>query len=55
MEQPVDYYTVKFIVKLRSIEYGVFPNCVDADEKISGKSLAFALVEGNDVSEIVVL
>ena len=55
MENAMDYDSVEFFLELGSILDGIFTDTVDADEKITGKSVALAIIEGDDVSEIVVL
>ena len=55
MEKTMDYYTVQLFGKLSSVENGVIADRVDADEKISGKNIPFAIIEGYDVGEVIML
>lgn len=55
MKQSMDNYSVEFFFELCLVEDGVFLDRIYTDEKITGKDIAFAIVESNDVSEIVVL
>ena len=51
----MDNDTVEFIGKLGSVEGGILPDGIDTYEKITGKVVAFTIIESYDVSEIVVL
>ena len=55
MKKPVDDHAVKLIIKFGSELDGILPHAVNADEKITGKPVALALVEGNDIGEIVMM
>ena len=55
MENAMDYDSVEFFLELGSILDCIFTDTVDADEQVTGESVPFAIVEGDDVSEIVML
>ena len=55
MENSVDDHPVKFFFEIGSEFNGVFTYTVHTDEKISGQYLSFAIVEGYDVGEIIML
>jgi hypothetical protein len=55
MEQTMDDHPMKLFVKLGTIFNGILSDRVDADEKISGKNLSLAIVEGDNVCEVVML
>jgi hypothetical protein len=55
MEKTMHHDTVQFILELRTIEQGILPDGVDTDEKVAGEFVPLAIVEGDDVREIVVL
>lgn len=55
MQKPVDDDTVKFILEVSPELQGVLPHGIHAYEKVSGKTVALAIVESDDVREIVVL
>ena len=48
-------HPIKFILKLSSKLGGIFPYGVHAYKKVSRETVTFAVVESDDVSEIVVL
>ena len=46
---------VQFFGKITSIERGVFPDRINTDEQISGKTVSFTIIKGDDISIIIVL
>ena len=55
VKQTMNHDAVQFFLELRSIQDGVLADRIDADEEIARKDVPFAVVEGDDVREIVVL
>ena len=55
MENAMNYDSVEFFLELGSILDSIFTDTIDADEKITGKSVALAIIESDDISEIVML
>ena len=55
VEQTMDDYPMEFFVKLGTIFNGILADRVDTDEKIAGKFLSLAIVECDDVGEVVML
>ena len=55
MKNTMYNHPVQFILEFGSIFKSIFTDTVDAYEKITGKSVTFAIVEGDDVCEIVML
>ena len=54
MEDAMDDYAVKLIVELGSVEDGILTDGINADEKVSGNPVALAIVESDNVREIIV-
>ena len=46
---------VELIGKLSPILDGIFPDRIDTDEKITGKSVTLAIIESDDIREIIML
>ena len=55
MKKAVNNDPVELIGKLGPVERGVFPDGINAYEKISGEPVSFTIIESNDVSIIIVL
>lgn len=55
MKQSVYDDPVEFLGKVCLIINGVFPYRIDADEKVAGESVSFAVIKGNYVGKIIVL
>ena len=55
MEETMDYYAVKFLVELGPIFDCIIADGVDTDEEVSRKFVAFTIIKGDDVGEIVML
>ena len=55
MKDTMDNDPVQLVLEFGTIFESIFTDTVDTDEKITGKSVPFAIVEGDDVSEIVML
>lgn len=54
MKYAVNHHPVQFIVELSSVLNRILPDGIDTYEKISGKFLTLAVIEGDDIGEIVV-
>ena len=55
MKQSVYDDPVEFLGEVRLVINRVFPYRIDADKKIAGESVSFAVIEGNYVGKIIVL
>ena len=55
MKKTVNHHPVQFFRKFSTILDGIISDCIDTDEKITGKSVTFAIIESDDVSEIIML
>ena len=51
----MDNHAVEFVLELGPIEGGVLPDGIDTDEEVAVQAVAFAVVERDDVREVVVL
>ena len=55
MENTMNNHPVKFIRKISTILKGIFTDTVNADEKISGKSVPLAIIKGDYICKVIVL
>ena len=55
MKDTMDNDPVQLVLEFGTIFESIFTDTIDTDEKVTGKSVPFAIVEGDDVSEIVML
>ena len=55
MEYTVDHDPIEFVGELCPVEKGILPDTVYADKQISAEDILFAVVEGDDIGEVIVL
>jgi hypothetical protein len=55
MENTVDHYPVEFVLEGSPVIKSVLPDGVNAYEEISGEPVTLAVIESDDISEIVML
>ena len=55
MENTMNAHPVEFIGKLSTVLKGIFTDTVNADEKITGKSVPLAIIKGDYICEVIVL
>ena len=55
MKDTMDNDPVQLVLEFSSIFKRIFTDTVDADEQVTGESITFAIIEGDDVCEIIML
>ena len=55
MKDTMDNDPVQLVLEFSSIFKRIFTDTVDADEKVTRESVPFAIIEGDDVCEIIML
>ena len=55
VQDTMDNYPIQFVLELSPIEGRVLPDGVDTDEEVAVQAVAFAVVERNDIREVIVL
>ena len=55
VQDPVNHHAPKLILKHNTLIFRVFKNPFEGDQEVSGKGVAFGLVEGDDVGVGVVI
>jgi len=55
VEESVNHDAVQFVLELRSVQHGVLADRIYADEEVAREDVALAVVEGDDVREVIVL
>ena len=55
VQDAMDNHAIKFVLELGPIEGGVLPDGIHADEQVAADSVALAIVERDDVGEVIVL
>ena len=55
MKDAMDDDSIEFLLEFGSILYRVFADAVDTDKKITRQLIILAIIEGDDVSEIIML
>ena len=51
----MNHHPIQFFWKFCSILDGIIPDRINADEKVTGQSISFAIIESNDVGEVIML
>ena len=55
VKQSVNYNPVQFLGKLSTIKRRIIPNGINTYKQVSGKNVSLAVIEGNDIGEVIVL